>query len=281
MLLDVQNLSVKFASGDAQNVAVNDVSFSIEEGKTFCIVGESGSGKSVTSLSVMGLTPPAAKISGKILFEGEDLCRYSNRKMMSIRGKKIATIFQEPLTSLNPSFTIGYQIEESLRLHQPFLSAKERKKKTIESLESVGIPDPALRYGEYPFKLSGGQRQRVMIAMAMVCRPKLLIADEPTTALDVTIQAQVLDLMKALQKNSGTAILFITHDLGVVYNIADEVAVMYKGQIVERQAAAGIFKDPKHPYTRALLASIPHGHGAGHKTRLATIDDNINYLDLA
>ena len=280
MLLEVKNLITRFYQDENIVTAVNNISFSIEEGKTFCIVGESGSGKSITSLSIMGLIDKTGKIdSGEIIFNGENLRRLSERQMRNIRGRQIAMIFQEPMTSLNPSFTVGYQIDEALKLHQKNLTKTQRKTKVIESLEMVGIKNPEQKYSSHPFKLSGGQRQRVMIAMAMVCKPKLLIADEPTTALDVTIQAQVLDLMKNLQKETGTAILFITHDLGVVYDIADDVAVMYRGEILERNDAKTLFKNPQHPYTKALLGSIPRPGKIARKSRLATIDENINYLN--
>jgi dipeptide transport system ATP-binding protein len=279
MLLHVKNLLTCFYSDESVNRAVDDVSFSIPEGKTVCIVGESGSGKSITSLSIMGLIEKPGKIEGgEILFEGVDLLKSSPKYMRSIRGSKIAMIFQEPMTSLNPSYTVGYQLDEVLRLHQSHLSKKERYEKVIEALKLVGMPYPEEKYNEYPFKLSGGQRQRVMIAMAMTCEPKLLIADEPTTALDVTIQAQVLELMAKLQREKGTSILFITHDLGVVAGIADEVVVMYRGHVVEKASAKELFTDPRHPYTKALLNSIPTPGKVKRKSRLETVDENIDYL---
>lgn len=279
MLLEVKNLLTCFHANEYVNKAVNDVSFEIEEGKTVCIVGESGSGKSITSLSIMGLIEkPGVVEAGEIIFEGTDLLKAGLPYMRTIRGSKIAMIFQEPMTSLNPSYTVGYQLDEVLRLHQSHLNKKQRYQKVIEALNLVGMPYPEEKYREYPFKLSGGQRQRVMIAMAMTCEPRLLIADEPTTALDVTIQAQVLELMNKLKREKGTSILFITHDLGVVAQMADEVVVMYRGHIVEKASAKELFKDPRHPYTRALLHSIPSPGKNKRKSRLATVDENIDYL---
>lgn len=279
MLLSVKNLKTYFYSDAGVNKAVDGVSFDIPKGKTVCIVGESGSGKSISSLSIMKLIDPPGKIeSGEIVFEGNDLLKLSDAQMRKVRGRDIAMIFQEPMTSLNPSYTVGYQIDEALRLHHKELNKKQRFEKVVDSLDLVGIKNPREKYTEYPFKLSGGQRQRVMIAIAMACEPKMLIADEPTTALDVTIQAQVLDLMNDLQKKKGTSILFITHDLGVVYQIADEVVVMYKGHIVEKASAKELFDNPKHPYTKALLHSIPIPGVTPRKSRLATVDDNVDYL---
>jgi dipeptide transport system ATP-binding protein len=279
VLLEVKNLVTCFYSDENVNRAVDNISFSIPEGKTVCIVGESGSGKSITSLSIMGLIDkPGVIESGEIIFEGVDLLQKNEKYMRSVRGAKIAMIFQEPMTSLNPSYTVGYQLDEVLKLHQKQLNKKQRYTKVIEALELVGMPYPEEKYHEYPFKLSGGQRQRVMIAMAMTCEPELLIADEPTTALDVTIQAQVLELMKKLQKEKGTSILFITHDLGVVAQIADEVVVMYRGHVVEKASAKELFQDPRHPYTQALLHSIPTPGKVQRKSRLATVDENIDYL---
>ena len=278
-LLHVKNLKTYFYSDAGVNKAVDDVSFEIPKGKTVAIVGESGSGKSITSLSIMGLIDKPGSIDGgEIVFEGTDFLKLSEKQMRSVRGRDVSMIFQEPMTSLNPSYTVGYQIDEALKLHQKQLNKKERFEKVVESLELVGIPDPREKYGEYPFKLSGGQRQRIMIAIAMACEPKLLIADEPTTALDVTIQAQVLELMNKLQKEKGTSILFITHDLGVVSKVADEVIVMYKGHIVEKASAKELFTDPRHPYTQALLHSIPTPGVTKRKAKLATVDDSVNYL---
>jgi len=278
-LLEVKNLKTYFYSDAGVNKAVNDISFSIPQGKTVCIVGESGSGKSITSLSIMRLIDAPGKIeSGEIIFNGIDFLKLSEKEMRSVRGRDVSMIFQEPMTSLNPSYTVGYQIDEALRLHQKHLNKKERFEKVVQSLDLVGIPDPREKYREFPFKLSGGQRQRVMIAIAMACEPKLLIADEPTTALDVTIQAQVLELMNKLQKEKGTSILFITHDLGVVSKVADEVIVMYKGHIVEKASAKELFTDPRHPYTQALLHSIPTPGITKRKAKLATVDDSVDYL---
>jgi len=278
-LLEVKNLKTYFYSDAGVNKAVDDISFEIPKGKTVCIVGESGSGKSITSLSIMGLIDAPGKIEGgEIVFEGTDLLKLSEREMRKVRGRDISMIFQEPMTSLNPSYTVGYQIDEALKLHQKQLNKKQRFEKVVESLELVGILDAKEKYREYPFKLSGGQRQRVMVAIAMACEPKLLIADEPTTALDVTIQAQVLELMNQLQKKKGTSILFITHDLGVVSKVADEVIVMYKGHIVEKASARELFTDPRHPYTQALLHSIPTPGVTKRKEKLATVDDSVDYL---
>jgi len=280
MLLSVNNLKTQFFSEKGVNTAVDSISFNLEEGKTLCIVGESGSGKSMTSLSIMGLVEEPGKVTaGEIVFEGKDLLKKSDDEMRKIRGKDIAMIFQEPMTSLNPSYTVGYQIDEVLQLHQKELNKTERKEKVIELFELVGIPMARDKYNEYPFKLSGGQRQRVMIAMSMACEPKLLIADEPTTALDVTIQAQVLELMNDLKRKKGTSILFITHDLAVVAQMADEVIVMYRGHVVEQASVKELFENPKHPYTKALLNSIPTPGKVKRKSRLDTVDENVNYLD--
>ena len=280
MLLSVKNLKTQFFSEKGVNTAVDSISFDLEEGKTLCIVGESGSGKSMTSLSIMGLVEEPGRVTeGEIIFKGSDLLKKSDAEMRAIRGKEIAMIFQEPMTSLNPSYTVGYQIDEVLRLHKKDLNKEQRKEKVIELFELVGIPMAQDKYNEYPFKLSGGQRQRVMIAMSMACEPKLLIADEPTTALDVTIQAQVLELMNDLKRKKGTSILFITHDLAVVAQMADEVIVMYRGHVVEQASVKELFENPKHPYTKALLNSIPIPGKVKRKSRLDTVDENVNYLD--
>ena len=251
--------------------AIDGVSFEIGEGKTIGLVGESGCGKSVTSLSIMRLipSPPGKIVGGEIFYRGKDLLRLNNDEMRKIRGNEISMIFQEPMTSLNPVFTVGNQIGEAIRLHQG-LGKKETRDKTIEMLRLVKIADPASRVDSYPHQLSGGMRQRIMIAMALSCNPSLLIADEPTTALDVTIQAQILELMKELQQKIGMALLLITHDLGVVAEQADDVAIMYAGKIVERSNTRTIFNHPMHPYTVGLLNSLP-GVGALKKKRLDAI----------
>ncbi|AGL49423.1 MULTISPECIES: ABC transporter ATP-binding protein [Thermotoga] len=256
-LLRVENLKTYFYTEDGVVKAVDGVSFEVREGETLGIVGESGSGKSVTSLSIMRLLDQNGKIvDGKIIFKGRNLLELSENEMRKIRGKEIAMIFQEPMVALNPVFTIGDQIMEAIILHQN-VSEKEARKMAIDLLRKVGIPEPEKRVDEYPHQLSGGMRQRAMIAMALSCRPSLLIADEPTTALDVTIQAQILELMKELQKEYGMAIILITHDMGVVAEMSDKVAVMYAGKVVEYGDVKTIFTEPKHPYTYALLESIP------------------------
>jgi len=257
-LLKVEGLAVEFGPKAAPVRVVEDVSFAIDAGGCLGIVGESGSGKSVTSLSILRLLPePAGRIAaGRILFQGLDLLSLPRARMPDIRGRDIAMIFQEPMSSLNPLMTIGDQIGEVMYLHED-IGAAERSAKTAEILRKVGILNPAERMKAYPHQFSGGMRQRAMIAMALACNPKLLIADEPTTALDVTIQAQVLDLMKRLRKTLNTAIMFISHDLGVIADIADRVIVMYAGRVVEDADVRSIFKRPAHPYTRGLLQSIP------------------------
>jgi len=257
-LLEVKNLKTFFFTEEGVVKAVNDVSFEVGEGETLGLVGESGCGKSVTSLSIMKLipNPPGKIISGSILFEGQDIVNISENDMHTIRGNKISMIFQEPMTALNPVFTVGHQISEVFTLHQN-ISKQEAKEKTIELLKIVGIPEPEKRFNQYPFELSGGMRQRVMIAMALTCNPKLLIADEPTTALDVTIQAQILELIKDMQKKFNSAVILITHDLAVIAETADHVAVMYAGVIVEKTEVKELFKNPMHPYTIGLLNSIP------------------------
>jgi peptide/nickel transport system ATP-binding protein len=257
-LLEIRDLRTSFAvEGSGEFAAVDGVSLSVSAGRTLGLVGESGCGKSVTALSIMGLLPRAGRISaGEIRFDGVDLAALSQAAMRELRGDRIAMIFQEPMTSLNPAFTIGEQIIEGIVRHRD-LSRDEAKKLTIDMLRRVHIPSAERRFDDYPHRLSGGMRQRVMIAMALACKPKLLIADEPTTALDVTIQAQILDLMRMLREETGTAIILITHDLGVVAELADEVAVMYAGRIVERARASALFAEPQHPYTIGLLGSIP------------------------
>lgn len=280
MILEVKDLKTYFFTDKGVNKAVDGVSFGLKKSQTLCIVGESGSGKSITSLSILGLIEkPGQIVGGSIQFLGQDLLRLKEKQMQKeIRGKKIGMIFQEPMTSLNPSYTVGFQINEVLKIHHPNLNKKERLERVVYELERVGIPHAGDKYHEYPFNLSGGQRQRVMIAMAMVCEPEILIADEPTTALDVTVQAQILELMKELQQKKGTSILFITHDLGVVAQIADEVVVMYKGHVVEQASAKELFADPRHPYTKALLSAIPKPGKEYRKKRLETVDENIDYL---
>ncbi len=272
LILDIHDLSIDFKTDDGIVNAVKKISFSIPRGKTVGLVGESGSGKSVTSLSIMRLipNPPGQISSGQILFNGTDLLKLSEKEMRNIRGNKISMIFQEPMTSLNPVFTIGDQIAETILLHEK-VSKKEAREKTIELLKQVGIPDPLKRINSYPHEMSGGQRQRVMIAMAIACKPDVLIADEPTTALDVTIQKQILDLLGSLQKEYKMSMLFITHDLGVIADIADEVAVMYRGDIVERGSTYDIFTKSKHPYTRGLLACRPALDK--NPSRLPTVSD--------
>jgi oligopeptide transport system ATP-binding protein len=257
-LLEVKDLCVSFYTHAGEVQAVRGVSFDLKKGETLAIVGESGSGKSVTSKALMGLIPnPPGKIkSGEILFDGKDLAKLSDKEMQNIRGKEISMIFQDPMTSLNPVLTIGYQITEGLIKHQK-MSKTEAKKIALELINLVGIPNAEDRFTQYPHQFSGGMRQRVVIAMALACNPKLLIADEPTTALDVTIQAQILELMKEIQRKTDSAIIFITHDLGVVANVADKVAVMYAGRVVEMGTVDDIFYNPKHPYTWGLLASMP------------------------
>ena len=257
-LLDIQNLTVAFGSGPAAPKAVADVSFSLNKGQTLALVGESGSGKSVTALSVPRLLPPGTAVGGRVLFKGEDLLAAPEKSLRALRGSAITMVFQEPMTSLNPLHTIERQIGEILAIHGT-RGAGAKRARTVELLEEVGIRDPAERLGSYPHQLSGGQRQRVMIAMALANRPDLFIADEPTTALDVTVQAQILTLLKGLQSRYGMAMLFITHDLGIVRRLADDVAVMQRGRIVESGPAARVFAAPEHPYTRALLAAEPKG----------------------
>lgn len=260
-LLDINNLHVSFDTYGGEVQAVRGVNLFVKKGETLAIVGESGSGKSVTSKAIMGLVPnPPGRIKeGHIHFNGQDLTKLSDRKMQNIRGKDISMIFQDPMTSLNPTMTVGKQIMEGLIKHQK-VSRSQAKERTIKLLDLVGIPSPEMRVKQYPHQFSGGMRQRVVIAIALACNPKLLIADEPTTALDVTIQAQILDLMRDLQKQMDTAIILITHDLGVVANLAHRVAVMYGGKVVETGTVDEIFYQPKHPYTWGLLSSMPKLH---------------------
>ena len=258
-LLEVKNLRINFKTYAGLVQAVRGVDFTLSKGETLAIVGESGSGKSVTSNALMRLIPqPAGRYEdGQILFEGKDLLKLSEREMESIRGNEIAMIFQDPMTALNPTMRVGKQIMEVILTHKKGVSKEAAKQRAIELLAEVGIPDPERRFKQYPHEFSGGMRQRVVIAIALAAEPKILIADEPTTALDVTIQAQILELMKKIQEKNGNAIIFITHDLGVVANVADRVAVMYAGQIVEYGSSHDIFYNPKHPYTWGLLGSMP------------------------
>ncbi|MEJ5082128.1 MULTISPECIES: ABC transporter ATP-binding protein [unclassified Ochrobactrum] len=266
-VLTVEGLVIEIAG----QPVVDGVNFHVDESEILSVVGESGCGKSLTAFSVMGLLPKVAKVaSGSIRFGETDLLRVSDNKRRHLRGNDLAMIFQEPVASLNPLMKIGKQIEESLIVHRN-LSGKAARHAAIAMLEEVGIPEPEIRAGQYPFELSGGMCQRAMIAMALICRPKLLIADEPTTALDVTIQAQILDLMKKLRDETGTAILLITHDMGVVADMADRVAVMYAGRVIEQAPVEAIFAQQEHPYTKLLLSTIPRLEGAP-KTHLPTIE---------
>jgi peptide/nickel transport system ATP-binding protein len=256
-LLEIDNLQTHFRTPEGVNRAVDGLSLKIEAGQTLAVVGESGCGKSVTAMSVLRLIPePPGKIAGRIAFDGRDLLRLSDAQMRDIRGNEISMIFQEPMTSLNPVLTVGRQLREPLRLHQG-LDRAGAEKRAIEMLALVGIPEPLRRVQEYPHQMSGGMRQRVMIAMALACNPKLLIADEPTTALDVTVQAQILDLMRDLKRRVGAAVLLITHDLGVVAEVAEHVVVMYAGRKVEEAPAHQLFARPRHPYTQGLLGAVP------------------------
>ena len=258
-ILEVRDLEVEFSIDDGKIKVLDGVSFQVAPGQTLGIVGESGCGKSVTSLAIMGLLPrPHGQVvAGSIRFQGEELLSLPPDQMYKVRGNRISMIFQEPMTALNPVQTVGTQLMEVFSLHRPDFSKAQRREAAIAMLQKVGIPEPAQRFAVYPHNLSGGMRQRVMIAMALACEPDLLICDEPTTALDVTIQAQILDLMKALQAQTGMAIIFITHDLGVVAELCDEVVVMYAGRAVERADIFELFDHPRHPYTHGLMASIP------------------------
>lgn len=270
-LLEVKNLKTHFQLEDKTIYAVNGIDFTIDKGEVVALIGESGSGKSVTALSIMGLIkqPPGIIKSGIIEFEGEDLLKKKEKEMRSIRGNKISMIYQEPMNSLNPMLTIGYQIKECLTIHNK-ANGKEAKKKAIEILRKVEMADPEETYNSYPHKLSGGMRQRVMIAMALICNPKLLIADEPTTSLDVTIQAEILDLIKRLKDEFDTSVLLITHDLGVVTEMADKIIVMYSGKIMEIAPTNNLYRNPSHPYTIGLMKCIPSIKG--NKDKLYTID---------
>jgi peptide/nickel transport system ATP-binding protein len=274
-LLSVEHLTTVFEMADGPVAAVDDVSFEIRRGETLCLVGESGSGKSVTALSIMRLVRPPGRIAGgRVQFDGRDLLALGERDMQRVRGAAIALVFQEPMTALNPVFTIGDQIEETLLVHGR-ATRRDAKRQAVDLLRAVRIPNSESRIADYPHQLSGGMRQRVLIAMALACRPSLVIADEPTTALDVTIQAQVLDLLRDMKAAFDLSLLLITHDLGVVAETADRVAVMYAGRIVETGPVRTIFRHPQHPYTRGLLASMPGGVRGG---RLRAIDGTVPTL---
>ena len=276
-LLEVENLATHFPTRAGLVRAVDGVSFHLDRGELLGLVGESGCGKSITALSIMRLIAPPGKIvAGEILLEGRNLLQVSNSEMRAVRGNDIAMIFQDPMTSLNPVFTVGEQIAEALRLHRN-LSRREARQGAIEAMHEVSMPDPALRASDYPHQLSGGMRQRVMIAMALACDPKVLIADEPTTALDVTIQAQILELLSGLRKTRELAVLLITHDLGVVAEVAERVAVMYTGRIVEQSPVDELFARPKHPYTEGLLRSVPRltAKDVAKAARLQTIEGTV------
>lgn len=257
-VLEVKNLVTKFKSADGLLPAVRGASFSVKKGETLCIVGESGCGKSITALSIMGLLPSNGRITeGSISFNNKNLASMSPKEMQKLRGNDVSMIFQEPMTALNPVFTVGFQIREPLMIHQK-LSKKQAHARGIELLKMVGIPSPAERMNQFPHELSGGMRQRVMIAIALSCNPSLLIADEPTTALDVTIQAQIIDLLNDLKEQLDMSMIMITHDMGVVAEIADRVIVMYAGEVIEEGRVEEIFENPQHPYTKGLLSSVPN-----------------------
>ena len=279
-ILEVNDLVTAFDTEAGRIRAVDRVSFKVGKGRTLGVVGESGCGKSVTALSIMRLLPnPAGEIEqGEIRFEGKDIVRLPAEEMQKIRGRKISMIFQEPMTALNPVHRIGKQIGEVFRLHYSGMNNAEILKESIKLLDRIGMPDPEKRIHEYPHQISGGMRQRVMIAMALACRPDILIADEPTTALDVTIQAQILDLIHELQQDTNMSVIFITHDLGVIAEICDDVVVMYAGKVVENAPVIEIFESPKHPYTRGLLASIPKLE-TKRKSRLSIIEGRVPSLD--
>jgi peptide/nickel transport system ATP-binding protein len=281
-LLEVENLQVHFRTLDGVTRAVDGVSFHVNEGETLAVVGESGCGKSVTAMSILRLVPePPGRIAGSIRFQGRELLTLSDREMRGIRGNDISMVFQEPMTSLNPVLSVGRQIRETLRLHQG-LDTKAATARAVEMLALVGIPDPRQCVRQFPHQLSGGMRQRVMIAIALACNPKLLVADEPTTALDVTIQAQVLGLMQELKRRVGAAIVLITHDLGVVAEVAERVMVMYAGHKVEEAPVAELFRAPLHPYTQGLLGAVPKLGSSltGAQTRLAEIPGQVPDLKL-
>lgn len=273
IILSVRDFSAGFMTESGLLQAVDSISFDLHQGKVLGIVGESGCGKSVTAMSIMKLLPvPSGRyLSGQILYRGTDLLKLEGDEIRRIRGDRVAMIFQEPMTALNPVKTAGKQVAEVFILHRPLMSKKEIQAEVLNLFVKVGISEPEQRFREYPHQLSGGMRQRVMIAMALACKPDILIADEPTTALDVTIQAQILDLIKSIQAETGMSVIFITHDLGVIASMCDDVVVMYAGRIAEKADAASIFKSPQHPYTRGLLESIPR-FGLERKTRLVSIE---------
>jgi peptide/nickel transport system ATP-binding protein len=276
-LLEIAGLSTSFTTRSGVIRAVDNVSLSLRAGRVLGLVGESGCGKTITALSILNLVPPPGRITaGKILFEGRDLLTLSEAEMRKVRGARISMVFQEPMTALNPVFTVGNQISEVLTTHQD-ISDREAFDRSIELLQSVGIPSPEKRVHEYPHQLSGGMRQRVMIAMAIACRPSLVLADEPTTALDVTIQAHILELLTRIQAEMGMAMVLVTHDLGLIAERAHEVAVMYAGRIVEQADTAALFAEPLHPYTRGLMASIPRP-GESRRARLRTIPGSVPRL---
>ena len=265
-LLSVRNLHTSFFTDSGEVKAVNGVSFNLPKGKILGVVGESGSGKSVTAYSIMQILADTGRVvEGEILFKGENILEYSRNQMDHFRGEKVSIIFQDPMTSLNPVFTVGWQLRESLKLHTKYKTKKAATERAIELLEMVGVNEPKKRIRQYPFELSGGMRQRVMIAMALACEPDILIADEPTTALDVTIQAQILELMQELQKKIGMSIILVTHDLGVIASMCDEIIVMYGGRVCERGTADDIFYRPYHEYTKGLLRSVPNINNMNEK----------------
>jgi peptide/nickel transport system ATP-binding protein len=267
-LLEVRDLRTTFRTDDGPLTAVDGVSFDVDRGRTLGIVGESGCGKSVTSLTIMGLLPPSARVEGEVVFDGKPLVGMNDEQMRRIRGNDMAMIFQDPMTSLNPVYTIGWQLQEAVLVHGD-VSQKQAESRAKEVLSQVGIPNPGERLNSYPHEFSGGMRQRVMIAMALINNPKLLIADEPTTALDVTIQAQILELIRRLRSDFDSAVIMITHDLGVVAELCDEVVVMYAGKVAERAGVIDLFDRPRHPYTWGLMSSLPGRHTAAQ--RLTTI----------
>lgn len=278
-MLEVEDLSVVFATEDGPVHAVSDVSFTLDRAEILGIVGESGCGKSVTAMSIPGLLPPSARVTGAVRLDGQDLLTLSQKQLRHWRGKRVSMVFQEPMTSLNPSFSVGFQVAEVLREHEG-LNGRQARARTVELFELVGIPAPARRIDEYPHQLSGGMRQRVMIAIAVACSPQVLIADEPTTALDVTIQAGILDVMRTLRDELGTAIILITHDLGVVADLTDRVVVMYGGRRVETAGVDDLFAVPQHPYTLGLMGAIPRplADADAERPRLAEIPGRVPTL---